>query len=114
MPRIRTRENWAEWLSSRLGREIPKDAIGVVVKADGTVEVRPPEKGRQYKLEEMQKIVGGIIQVVPLPVGVVVCDEEGLYKDYKINELATRACDGHVIMKGGMMGDVLFCRARAT
>lgn len=105
---------WRKWLSKLLEQEIPEDALGVLVKHTGEVEFRAPANGKNYGLKEMQELVGGYIQVVPLPKGYVVCDEEGLYNQAdKPNAKATEICTGHVLMAPSMMGDVLFCVSRA-
>lgn len=63
----------------------------------------------------MQDLVHGCIQIVPLPGdGIVICDEEFLFKAYQYNPKASKVCAGHVIMDGGMHGDILFCAARSV
>ena len=54
-------------------------------------KVYKPINGKEMSLEEMQKIVGGYIQIVPLSKSnkILILDEEGKLKGYPINELAT-------------------------
>lgn len=67
-------------------RDIKKPCL---IRTDGTVV---PIVGRttKFSLEEMQKEVGGYIQILTLPGNVeMVLDEEGKYKNYLPNAKAT-------------------------
>jgi len=82
-----------------------------VLKTDGTVT----DLTKKPSLEEMQKIVGGYIQVVPLKWtgDYFILNEEGKLKDLPINERATElwtACYGHTDI---IVGDVIFCNGTA-
>ena len=55
-------------------------------------EVKPfVFKGKEPSLNEMQEAVGGLIEVVPTfnPDKIMIVNEEGLFKDFEINEKAT-------------------------
>ena len=76
----------------------------VLFKEDGTVETVKP-KGKYYTLEELQKLVGGLIELYPARYrdNYIVCDEEGLIKNRKINK-PFKALTGI-----GLVGNVLLC-----
>jgi hypothetical protein len=44
---------------------------------DGRIETVTPENGSDFKLEQLQSIVNGMIQIVPLDDRLLVCNEEG-------------------------------------
>ena len=77
-------------------------------KVDGTVENVMPANGTDFTLEELQKMVGGLIQVVPVfRTKLIVVDEEGRLKNYKHNVIASLLVAGQV--KGDIVGDMLLC-----
>lgn len=52
--------------------------MGRIIYPDGRQETAKPANGKSFTLEEMQKIVGGIIQMIGLPSGEeMVLHEEG-------------------------------------
>lgn len=62
-----------------------------VVKADGTIKEYPPADGKQFTLKEMQKAVGGLIEVVPSWRGedtLMFANEEGLIIGLPLNQLS--------------------------
>lgn len=71
-----------------------------------------PKSGKKYPLEQLQEIVGGYIQVVRLDAStVLVCDDDGKYKGYEVNGLATMILRD--AFKGSMdfiVGNVLVCK----
>ncbi len=79
------------------------------IRADGTSQVVAPEKGRKFKLEELQRFVGGYIERVrtrgPHPRNMWV-NEEGLLKDLPVNAEATMLIDPNYL-HDGVRGDVL-------
>jgi uncharacterized protein DUF3846 len=78
---------------------------------DGTVTEVVPENGTDFKLDELQKIVGGIVQLVPLGERVLACNEEGKINNIcKPNHKATLEWD-RVYGKGTdyMFGNILIC-----
>lgn len=64
-----------------------------LLTADGTQEpIAPGDNRRTFKLEEMQKAVGGYIEVVSVyldPNHLLIVDEEGLLKHLPLNHIAT-------------------------
>jgi hypothetical protein len=77
-------------------------------KVDGTVENVMPANGTDFTLEELQKMVGGLIQVVPVfRTKLIVVDEEGRLKNYKHNTIASLLVADQV--KGDIVGDMLLC-----
>lgn len=77
---------------------------------DGTKKVVEPENGKDFKLAELNKIVGGYIECINLPKQLMfVIDEEGKLKDKPINERATLMYQAYV-GQDVIVGDVLFCK----
>lgn len=84
--------------------------MGMIVRSNGSMEVVEPKNGIYFSLEEMQKIVGGHIEICEVhddikkdidePVMMVI-DEEGKLKSKPVNWSAT------AIYKYSMVGDVL-------
>ena len=90
---------------------ITKKRATRIIRANGQVEIVAPKNGVDFKLDEMQAIVGGYIQVVPLKYNMqIVCDEEGKLKGYPVNRLATDVWED-TFGKGTdiIVGDVLIC-----
>lgn len=62
-----------------------------LIKADGTVTAVKPKIGAIFRLEEMQKIVGGYIEVADTSDGRrLVVNEDGKLKGLPLNEKATK------------------------
>lgn len=83
-----------------------------IIKADGTEETIVPANGTDFSLEEAQKVVGGLIEVVNLSDEmIIVCNEEGLFMDFDVNEKATELCHKSEAISPGsfIVGDVLYC-----
>ena len=77
-------------------------------KVDGTVEDVKPANGTDFTLEELQKMVGGLIQVVPVfKSKYIVVDEEGRLKGYQHNVIASLLVDGQI--NGDIVGDMVLC-----
>lgn len=82
-----------------------------IIKPDGTKE----DINRKMTLEEMQKAVGGYIELCPTKPGsgrrVLVVNEEGLLKDLPVNPEATKLANpGTWIQLPGLRGNVLVAR----
>ncbi len=88
----------------------PRNCRAELVRADGSVEPIAPANGRDFKLDELRKLVGdGWIQVVPLTRGrVLVCDEEGKLKGLPINAEATKRWAEVYGRTDIIVGDVCF------
>ena len=77
-------------------------------RVTGTVETVEPVNKTDFTLEELQKIVGGYIEVVPVFGNkLIVVDEDGRMKNYKHNKTASLLVYGQVI--GDIVGDMLLC-----
>ena len=77
-------------------------------KVDGTVEDVKPANGKSFTLEELQKMVGGLIQVVPVfKSKYIIVDEEGRLKNYKHNTIASLLVMDEV--NGDIVGDMVLC-----
>ena len=80
-----------------------------IYKTNGTVVEVNPKNGKDFKLEELQAIVGGYIEVLPINnKEVLVCDEEGKLKGYPLNIAATDIVQSNGI-SNYIVGDVLIC-----
>ena len=82
--------------------------MATLIHVDGTEEEIERPKG----LKAMQDLVGGLIQMVPLPTGeVLMCDEEGKFKeDREVNKVATARWElkAGVPIRDVLVGDVVF------
>ena len=71
-----------------------------------------PANGRDFKLPEIQALVGGLIEVFPLGDGqIMVCNEDGKIEHLPVNVEATiifRSVYGPV---DTIVGDVVVCRS---
>lgn len=84
-----------------------KEPYAKLFKASGEITDVRPKDGRYFSLEEMQGFVGGYIQMVRTPGGrFIVCDEEGIFKEYALNEHATAK---YAPKSDMIFGDVLIC-----
>lgn len=81
------------------------------IKADGSQRIVVPENGKEFQLKEMQKFVGGLIEIVPLGHGMImVLNEEGKLNELPFNELATRLFLNCLPGRNDfIVGDVLVC-----
>lgn len=64
--------------------------MATIYKADGTTEEIQPKNGKDFKLDELQEIVGGYIETLYLKnKEVMVVNEEGKLNNLSLNEKAT-------------------------
>lgn len=79
-----------------------------LIKADGTIVDYPPA-GKTYTLEEMQKAVGGYIEIVHAGRSqtLIVLNEEGKLQGLPVNNKATELYGNP---NDVVVGDVLVCR----
>ena len=81
-----------------------------LLKSDGTVVDYPPARGRKYSFEELQKAVGGYIEIIH-PAGsrnyLMVINEEGRLRGLPTNKLATQLYGSNI---DHIVGDALVCR----
>lgn len=82
-----------------------------IIKTDGTIVEVTPQNGTDFQLEELQKIVGGYIEVLRLTDNeIMVANEEGkFYCTY--NHKATQIAKEHeaIYKNDYICGDVLIC-----
>ena len=89
-----------------------KEVRNIVITADNHVlEAPEPEReGKYYTLQQMQKIVGGWIEMITLADGRhMILDEEGKLKDKPVNLIATTLADNVLGGSDYICGDVLVC-----
>lgn len=73
---------------------------------DGTEEEIQPQNGTDFSLHELQGYVGGYIEIVHLPDGdIMVVDDEGLFKNYFVNEKAS------LLAGQAIVGDAVVCKS---
>ena len=88
-----------------------KNAIGVLFSADNSIKALE-FKGSHVTLEEMQKCVGGYIELIYLNDGMVlVVNEEGLILNLPYNERATIFATALEGKEHHIVGDVLLIGA---
>lgn len=82
-----------------------------IIKSNGVVIEVTPKNGTNFSLEELQEIVGGYIEILPLNCGrIIVCDDEGIFKNYALNQKATELLNRNsCCTKGTIVGNVLVC-----
>lgn len=81
-----------------------------IYKADGTITEVSPANGTDFQLEELQKIVGGYIEIVGLLDNeIMVINEEGKLADLPVNEKATEFYIEANGFDDYIVGDVLVC-----
>ena len=84
--------------------------MSVVYKADGSSESVAPE-GKTFTLTQMQKIVGGLIEIVRLKDGTcLIINEEGKLVGLDYNAAATKLAR-EVLYGDYIVGDALHCKA---
>jgi hypothetical protein len=84
-----------------------------IIHANGGLEKRFPANGKYFTLEELQKIVGGNIEIVSLNDGnFMVLNEEGKLKNLPLNRKASDLFNtGGRLWYDPIVGDVLACGA---
>jgi hypothetical protein len=81
-----------------------KTKIGKLIKANGELTEVSPANGKKFGLDELQKFVGGYIEILSLGALVMVVNEEGKLNGLPVNLNATDIWGKDVIV-----GDVLIC-----
>lgn len=83
----------------------------VILFQDGRkAEVKPKDGADEFKFEDLQKIVGGYIQVLYLPdSSIILTDEDGRAKGKKLNEAGTELLAGTQYAGQYLVGDVIHC-----
>jgi len=81
-----------------------------IIKTNGEQIEVTPKNGKDFKLEELQEIVGGYIEVVWFPNDkIMVINEEGKLLNLPINETATKIYFDAFSYNDVIVGDVLIC-----
>lgn len=72
---------------------------GEMMEAVGVTEIVPEKGGEKWGLKELQKAVGGYIEIVKLETGILmVVDEEGLLKDGARQNMVASVLSGRRIV----------------
>lgn len=88
--------------------------MAVLLKAEEKeIQIIYPADGETFTLEELQKAVGGYIEIAPHCLGeapslakrIIIVDEEGRIKKKPLNNTASVFCNQL------LFGDVLFCKS---
>lgn len=81
-----------------------------IIKASGEEIETSPMNGNDFKLEELQSIVGGYIEIVWLPNDkIMVINEEGKLMELPLNVKATGIYYNAFGYEDLIVGDVLLC-----
>ena len=85
-----------------------------IIYTDGRTEETKPKNGKWFTLEEMQEIVGGLIELVHLRQGnrYMVVNEEGKVNDLPYNEVATTIFANNHDIDDIIVGNVLICPSK--
>ena len=74
------------------------------MRTTGEMKHTPPADQKAFKLEELQGLVGGSIEIFPTPQGnALVVNEDGRSKNLPVNLMATE------IMGMAIVGDAIMC-----
>lgn len=84
--------------------------MGRIIKADGTSVEVSPANGRDYSYEELTKIVGGYIEIIPCKKAgdILVINEEGKLENLPYNDEATLLAN--IFPLDYIVGDALLCK----
>lgn len=79
------------------------------IKADGTEQEVKPADNKRFTLDELQKFVGGDIELTHTakPKRVMYVNEEGMLRGLPINAKATALISPDYLMIDGIRGDVI-------
>lgn len=86
--------------------------MATIVKTDGSKVNVEPKNGNDFKLAELQSIVGGYIEIIYLPDGkIMVLNEEGKLDGLEVNIQATLLYQAAYRVDDFIVGDVLICES---
>lgn len=80
------------------------------IKSDLTIEAVEPKNGSDFSLEELQKFVGGTIELITLRRGYMVINDSGKLDNLPSNLVASLMYKYNVFQNDYICGDVLLCR----
>lgn len=84
--------------------------MAMLIKTDGQIEKVAPANGKDFTLEEMQKLVGGLVEVVKTISGkYALINEEGKVNGLPINLKATAITV--LSLNDFICGDMVICNA---
>ena len=82
-----------------------------IIKSNGETKTVEPKNGTDFKLEDLQAIVGGYIQIAYLRDDeIMVMDDEGKLKEKDLNLQASLRYRRDVNPYDSIVGDVLICK----
>lgn len=85
--------------------------MAVIYKANGERKEVAPENGKDFKLKELQKIVGGYIDAIGIGGDeIMVFNDEGKLMQLPYNQDATTLFRKHYNTDDFIVGDVLVCK----
>lgn len=85
--------------------------MAVIYKANGEKQEVTPENGKDFKLKQLQNIVGGLIDYVHLGNGeIMVFNDEGKLMRLPYNREATEIFQKAFQTDDFIVGDVLVCK----
>lgn len=85
--------------------------MATIYRADGTKEDVQPKNGKDFKLEELQEIVGGLIDALGVNDDeIMVFNDEGKLMGLPYNQEATCIFRQRYKCKDYIVGDVLVCK----
>lgn len=80
--------------------------VGFLIKTDGSITPVYPENKNDFSLKELQKFVGGYIEIVQKnSITIFVVNEEGLIHGLIVNKKASLMCGRTLV------GNVLMCHS---
>lgn len=84
-----------------------------IYRTDGEMQEITPANGKEFQLEELQKIVGGLIEIIPCNDSnlIMILDEEGKLKNKPFNSEATELVSEIIPSWDVIVGDVLVCES---
>jgi hypothetical protein len=81
-----------------------------IIQTNGISIYYPPANGKDYTLEEAQKAVDGLIEVVELKNGnILICNEEAIIRGMDLNPYATQLAQETYGEEMAIFGDVIYC-----
>lgn len=89
-----------------------KECMAKIIKSNGEQIEVAPMNGNDFKLEELQTIVGGWVEIVWLPNNedIMVINEEGKLYNLPLNKEATKIYQDSFGYTDLIVGDVLLCK----
>lgn len=83
--------------------------MATLIKSNGKEQTVSPQKGKSFKLKELQEFVGGYIETIPVSTNqLMVVNEEGKLLRLPFNQKATNIALENCVIDA-IVGDVLIC-----